>query len=205
MEHEKFTPSPISKLVKDDKTIFTITVNRKLWASAISGFFLLLFIYLIYAVSIWLIGEATITTTTLFQSNSPLTLQIFIPIILIIGLIILFGFFFRNLTEFLWSLFGKETITIGDDYISINKNYKFFDKTKTYPSNKIKRLRVDKKEASNIFKLDMLFQPDFGLLAFDYGSTTIKFVSFPEESIANDILDELISLNPNWQNNSKNE
>ena len=197
MIHEKHTPSPISKSVKDDKVILTITVNGNFSASAVSGFFLLLFSYLIYAITIWLIEETTVTINTLFQSNSPLTLQIIAPIILTIGLVMLFGFFFKNLTEFLWSIFGKEIITISNDYISINKNYKLFDKTKTYPLNKIKRLRLDKKDTSNIFNPDMLFQPDFGLLAFDYGSKTIKFVSFHDEAVANDVLEELANTNPN--------
>jgi len=99
---------------------------------------------------------------------------------------------------FLWSLIGKEVITVGQGAITVDKKNALFYKAKTYDLHEAKNFRAEEEPGSN----DLFGQnrsrtffnlKNSGTIRFDYGMETIKFADSIYEPEANFILQKLRS------------
>jgi hypothetical protein len=81
------------------------------------------------------------------------------------------------ITIFAWMLAGREVITVTRDGLSIRRQVRGFGHTRTYDIAHLSRLRLEP-HSYNIFDPQMalaFYGLGGGRVAFDYGSSTVRF------------------------------
>jgi hypothetical protein len=96
----------------------------------------------------------------------------------------------------IWSLIGKEIITVEHGQLTIDKKGAIFYSPKSYDVSDIKALRVqeDVYDSNNRRNTVNGFN-NTGTIRFDYGMKTIKFGSGIDEAEAKAIIEKLVSMN----------
>ena len=134
----------------------------------------------------WAVGEVMVPMKFL-SSDVPTPFALFSVVWL--GVWTLGGSF--AMAIFAWMLAGREVITITRDLISIRRHVRRLGYTRIYEMAHLSRLRVDSQPYS-------IFDPQMGLafyglaggrVAFDYGSSTVRFGNRIEEPDALRILE----------------
>ena len=96
---------------------------------------------------------------------------------------------------FLWNLFGKEIVTLGQGELKIEKKGVPFSKSKSYDLKEAKNFRVVDEPNNSGFgtfqKRDFSGLNNGGIIRFDYGMQTVKFGGGIDEAEANFILSKL--------------
>src|SRR5262245_31140426 len=102
------------------------------------------------------------------------------------------------ITIFLWMLAGRETISVTQDALSVRRHVYALGLTRTYALQHLSRLRLET-HAYNMFDPQMMFAfygIGGGRVAFDYGSSTVRFGNRIEEPDALRILEACRKIVP---------
>ncbi len=144
----------------------------------------------------WLFGEVAVITMLFFE-DTPLAANAFLLIWLTgwtVG-----GFF--CMTILLWSIAGYETIKVENEIIEVGRRLFRWKMSKKYDINEIRHFVVNQAFENDMW--GMGYQRNWlglkgGILKFDYGLKTIKFIGGIEEAEAR-LLIELFKVNPNFR------
>ena len=116
----------------------------------------------------------------------------------------LIGFPFA-MHSWLWQLSGKVLVNVGQPSIAISRKVFGWGPTKEYSAAHIKDLRASSSNVSlNHPQLlwysdgPYAWQSQFGSLAFDYGSKTVRFGAGIEEAEAKQVLAEIFQKFPQY-------
>lgn len=98
----------------------------------------------------------------------------------------------------LWTLVGKEIIVVGDAHLTIKRDVFGYGRLKRYESSSVQDFRLSPPQFNSWdFQSGLRFWGiGGGLIAFDYGSSTIRFGNGIEEAEASTILDEIAGRLP---------
>lgn len=145
----------------------------------------------------WIVGEIT-APLSLFWAEDPG--DRFFTITWLIGWTIAGSFF---IFVWLWSIFGKEIITVNSVYLVIKRDILGWGKLRQYQVSHIKDIRV-----STFFSFPWSFESSMqfwgiggGLIAFDYGPRTYRFASGVDEAEAKEILKSIFNRFPDIYQN----
>ncbi len=145
--------------------------------------------------SLWLVGWAFgVYTATLSLMKSHPAGGMFILVWLAFWI---FGGCFAGGT-ILWNLFGKESIQLDGQFISIKQHVFGIGKLKQYQVSDIKQLRIVALPEA-LMKINGAFNNMPGItgrLAFDYGSKTYSFARDIDEAEAKEILKKILMRHP---------
>lgn len=108
------------------------------------------------------------------------------------------------LYEFFWQLAGKEMIEISADAIKIQRAILGLGRIREYMSTYIKDLRIAPLALGRWFDRAWAFWWGIlpGVLAFDYGSQTIRFGGGVDEAGAKQILERIVARFPRYRTDS---
>ena len=108
---------------------------------------------------------------------------------------------------FLWSIKGKEIITVGQGTLMIDKRAALFFKPKTYDLNEVRSIRIQ--EDNSFYGSSGRRYGSYnalnagGTIRFDYGLQTVKFAAGIDEAEAKYIIQQLkdrrLLTEKNWQ------
>jgi hypothetical protein len=102
-----------------------------------------------------------------------------------------------------WQLVGNEIIQVSNYAITTSRSILGFGFPKEYSSEYIKTLRVSSSPSSNDMfgwsRASRFYGVGGGLLAFDYGSKTVKFGAGIDEAEAKQILSEIQQRYPQYR------
>lgn len=97
---------------------------------------------------------------------------------------------------FLWSVMGKEIISVEQGAITLDKKHLLFYKAKSYDLNEARNFRVQ--EDNSIMLTPFGIRPsslmkigNSGIIKFDYGLQTLRFADGIDEAEANYLLQKL--------------
>ena len=140
----------------------------------------------------WLVGEI-VAPTTFFSEEMPASGRFFMIAWLggwTVGGCIAIYFW-------LWTLVGKE-IVVGNPHLTIKRDVFGYGRLKRYESSSVKGFRLSPPQFNPWdFQSGLRFWGmGGGLIAFDYGSSTIRFGNGIEEAEASTILDEIAGRLP---------
>ena len=154
-----------------------------IWNSLILlGYSVIYVVILVLGFEVYQLYEVarTIPSQLELASNFVLLGIVFSPFFLIY--LALGPFILRN---FFWSIAGKEIIEAGPSKITITRQIFTFQRTREYSASDVKNLRVRENGSSKAFR-NLL--GNNGMIAFDYGTKTLRFGADIEEAEARMIL-----------------
>ena len=98
----------------------------------------------------------------------------------------------------LWSLFGREVITLRGDVLSIRREVLAFGRTREYDLSQVRNLRVSPVPYNPFdFRAGLHFWGiGGGIVAFDYGAGTVRFGAGVQEGEASDLVKRLSDRHP---------
>jgi hypothetical protein len=102
------------------------------------------------------------------------------------------------ITIFAWNLGGRELVTCTRDQLSIRHDVRGLGFTRTYDTAHISRLRIDDRPI-NLFdpRMSLAFWGlGGGRVAFDYGSSTVRFGYQLDDPDANRLIDAFSRVHP---------
>ncbi len=145
----------------------------------------------------WLVGWAfaeVFTVSTVFGGGTAGAVDLFLIAWLIgwtVGGVYAFGMFS-------WSLAGREIIAIGSSRLTIRHEVFGLARSREYVLSDIQKLRVNphSSDTSGHGFFSSFWGPRGGLVAFDYGPSTVRFGDAIEEAEASQLIEKIQSRVP---------
>jgi hypothetical protein len=157
--------------------------------------------FLILWICGWAFGEVTVIRQILFRHHPPGRhapqepfLFVWLAMWTVGGALALF--------TVLWTLFGRERITVADQFLTIRREVLGVGREKRYDLATVKDLRVTP-VAQDVWQVNgQRWGFSGGIIAFDYGARTIRFGAPLDEAEAKQITATLIQ-NSSWLRRSR--
>jgi hypothetical protein len=147
-------------------------------------------IFIILFLPFWLAGWAYALVAVGKNIIAPNQGTTFFAIFWLGGWIVGGGF---ALVVWLWSIMGKEIVSVNSSFMKIRKGIGSLLLSKTYNIQDIKNIRIV--ESSGSFQRspfdDLISFRKIGTIAFDYGMNTFRFASGIDEAEAKHIIETL--------------
>jgi hypothetical protein len=175
-------PGMKSKIENRDNQLLIEIPSQKIW-------FGMLFL------PVWLVGWAFgewSAAKTVFSGDNHSGLFLFVWLI---------GWTFGGafaLYSLVWMLVGKEKIVVDKDQLSIKRNVFGLGREKIYLINQVRELRASAAYAISQRNGMQAWGFGTGLVAFDYGSSTVRFASSIDEAEAKNLVGTLLTHNADF-------